>query len=218
MKQTILSTVIFLSLTFNMFGQNKKKNFYPLWTFHDENVNIHGISLGFFSWNNNSRNTTTNGVKIEFIGAGILIPLIPQSPIVNSDSAFLSLRDTPLSESINGISLSGTGTWCDCLTNGVSIGLIGQINYQINGVSASNSVNFAQRHNGLQVAMQNEAYYLNGVQLGLFNYSAKTKGLQIGFFNRSKQLKGFQVGIWNVNPKRKLPLINWNFKKEPASI
>jgi hypothetical protein len=38
------------------------------------------------------------------------------------------------------------------------------------------------------------------------------KGVQIGLINKSKKLKGLQIGLWNVNQKRKLPLINWNFK------
>jgi hypothetical protein len=38
-------------------------------------------------------------------------------------------------------------------------------------------------------------------------------GLQIGIVNKSKNLRGIQIGIWNVNQKRKLPLLNWNFKQ-----
>jgi hypothetical protein len=214
MKQTAIIAGIILSFTIQTYGQiEKKRNYIPLWTYHDFDINIHGISVGLFSWNEYAKNTNTNGIKIEFIGAGILIPLIPNSPIVNDDSEFVNLRNKRLSEEINGLSLSVTGTWCDCLTNGASIGLIGQINYQVNGISASNSMNFTQKHNGLQISMYNEAYYLNGVQLGLFNYGAKAIGVQIGLINKSKELKGLQIGIWNVNQKRKLPLINWNFKK-----
>ena len=39
------------------------------------------------------------------------------------------------------------------------------------------------------------------------------RGLQIGVVNKSKNLRGIQIGIWNVNQKRRLPLINWNFKR-----
>lgn len=38
------------------------------------------------------------------------------------------------------------------------------------------------------------------------------KGLQIGIRNKSDNMKGIQIGLWNVNGKRKLPIINWNFK------
>jgi hypothetical protein len=51
-----------------------------------------------------------------------------------------------------------------------------------------------------------------GVQVSCFNNSKKMKGLQVGLVNKSEHLRGIQLGLWNVNEKRKLPLINWNFK------
>ena len=134
----------------------------------------------------------------------------------------------PVSEKINGLSLSATGTVCDCITNGINTGLIGNINFQVNGITASVFMNFAQKHNGLQLAMFNESYYLNGLQAGVSNYGAHTKGiqmgignfgrttkgLQIGIFNKTKSLRGLQFGLWNVNEKRKLPIINWQFKSK----
>ncbi len=41
------------------------------------------------------------------------------------------------------------------------------------------------------------------------------KGLQIGVVNKAKRLRGIQLGIWNINERRKLPLINWNFRTKP---
>ena len=141
----------------------------------------------------------------------------------------MRLQQKPLSEIINGISLSTFGTECDCITNGLSTGLIGQLNFQVNGISSSLFMNFAQRHNGLQLALYNEAYYMSGVQIGLSssgvhtkglqigvieNHGEITKGVQIGLINKSNNLKGIQIGLWNVNQKRKLPLINWNFDQK----
>jgi hypothetical protein len=178
---------------------------------------------------NGPRFTNTNGIKFELIGIGILLPLIPRSPIAETDSAFLKLQQEPLSERINGLNLSTSGTFCHCLTNGLTAGVIGQINFHVNGISTSLFMNLNQKHNGLMAAMFNEAYYMNGIQIGLSNYGSKTKGiqlalitnetnemkgLQIGLFNKSKKFKGLQIGLWNVNQKRKLPLINWNFNRD----
>jgi hypothetical protein len=228
-RTTLFTTFLFLIFAITSYGQiDKRKNYFPIWTFHQDSINIHGISLGLWSFNK-ERNTNTNGVKFELIGIGILIPAIPSSPIVETDSAFIKLKQEPLSERINGLNLSTSGTACHCLTNGLAAGFIGQINFQVNGVSTSLFMNFSQKHNGLMAASFNEAYYLNGIQVGFSNNGHKTKGLQIGIiginademkgvqigvFNKTKKLNGIQIGLWNINQKRKLPLINWNFKRE----
>lgn len=77
-------------------------------------------------------------------------------------------------------------------------------------------------------ALFNDAYYMNGLQTGFSNYAYRTncvqlsilgngskemKGVQIGLFNKAVKLRGIQIGAWNVNQKRKLPIINWNFKR-----
>ena len=212
-KRKITILVLLLIFSASSFAQEKKgKNYFPIWTFHQRNINIHGISLGIGSIRGKPRYTNTNGIKIEIIGAGIAMPLIPQSPVANSEEGYLRLKNEPISEKINGLSLSLTGTVCDCVTNGVSAGLVGQINYQVNGFSGSILMNFTQIHNGIQMAFVNESYYMNGLQIGAINVGHVATGIQIGIFNKSNNLKGIQIGLWNINQKRKLPLINWNFK------
>jgi hypothetical protein len=101
------------------YGQNANR--FPVWTYHEKNVNIHGISVGLASTIISERNTNTNGIKLELIGLGVFSPLIPGFPNFENGS----------SERINGLSLSASGTVCDCLTNGLSVGAIGQINNQV---------------------------------------------------------------------------------------
>ena len=225
-----ITTILFLILTISSFGQVvKRKNYFPIWTFHQDSINIHGISVGLWSLNSEPRFTNTNGIKFELIGVGIGIPLMPFSPIVKTDSAFIKLKQEPLSERINGLNLSASGSACHCLTNGLTAGFIGQIHFQVNGISTSLLANFTQKHNGLMLAMSNDAYYMNGLQIGLGNNGFKTKGVQIGLignsakemkgvqiglFNKSEKLNGLQIGIWNVNQRRKFPIINWNFKQK----
>lgn len=224
-----LITLFFFVLAISSYGQvDRRKNYFPIWTYHQKNSSIHGISVGIGTVRAERRYTNTNGIKIELIGAGIAIPLIPNSPVAQNDSAFIKLAQEPISEIINGISISASGTVCDCLTNGINVGLIGHINFQINGITAALFMNFSQRHNGVQFAFFNETYYLNGLQAGLNNFSYRTKGIQIGLlkngskkmkgvqiglFNKSEEFRGIQIGLWNVNQKRKLPLLNWNFKR-----
>lgn len=226
---TTISTIFLLILTISSYGQiDDRKNYFPIWTFHDDSLNIHGISIGLWSFPGSQRSTNTNGIKLELIGIGIGTPLVPTSPIVESDSAFIKLSQEPFSERISGLNLSALGSGCHCLTNGLTAGLIGQIHFQVNGISTSLMTNFIQKQNGLMAAMYNDAYYLNGLQVGVRNNGSKTKGvqiglldnrarkmkgLQIGLFNNSENFFGLQIGLWNVNQKRKLPLINWNFKK-----
>ncbi len=226
MKGKLTATILLL-ITFCSYGQvEERKDYFPIWTYHQSGITIHGISLGLWSSLNAPKYTNTNGIKIELIGLGVLVPLIPRSPVAENDSTFLKLTKEPISEIINGLSISASGAVCDCITNGISTGLIGQINFQVNGISSSIFMNFAQRHNGIQIAFFNESYYMRGLQLGISNYGVKSKGLQIGIgnsgtetrglqlglFNKSKKLKGVQIGLWNVSQNRKLPIINWNFK------
>lgn len=211
----ILTFMLFI-LSVSVHGQ-LQNNVFPIWTYHRKNINIHGISLGLASVFNEPKLTNTNGIKLELIGVGILIPLIPQSPIAQNDSAFAELMKDPVSERINGLNLSLSGTACDCVTNGVSAGFVGQITRKVNGFSASVFMNFAQVNNGVQSAFFfNESYKLRGLQLGISNHAHYAKGFQVGLFNSSRKLKGIQLGLWNVNDKRKMPFINWNFKDYPV--
>ena len=214
LKKTFVS-IIFFVLSICSYGQNNNR--FPIWTFHKKDVNIHGISVGLVSTIIDERNTNTNGIKLELIGLGAFTPMIPEYP------EFGNKR----SEKINGLSLSALGTVCDCLTNGVNAGS-GQLTYQVNGTSFVLFMNLTHKHNGIMLSGFNVSHTMNGLQVGFNNGSSETKGvqiaflinesekisgLQVGLFNKSKNLKGIQIGIWNVNQKRKLPLINWNFKR-----
>jgi hypothetical protein len=204
-KTVIMRDVLVLLFVVNSFfliSQNdtrQKKNRFLLWTYHHKNTQTHGLSVGLGSIPNKSRNVITNGVKIEAIGVGLFVALTPFSPISESKEMFDSLRKQTLSEQINGISLSLSGTACNCETNGITLGGWAHYNYRVNGVSGVLWVNFTEIIRGVQFSL-------------LWNDSFETKGVQIGLVNRSKNLKGFQFGLWNINQKRKLPLINWNFK------
>jgi len=67
--------------------------------------------------------------------------------------------------------------------------------------------------NGISINLLWNLYYkINGLSIGVFNSSLDVKGVQIGIINKTVKLKGIQLGLWNKNKDRSLPLINWNFK------
>lgn len=226
--RVFLLVVFFLSSFVSVSQERKKRNIFPIWTYHRKNTNIHGLSLGAFTVFDEPRKVKTNGIKLELIGVGLLLPMIPQSPIVTTDSNYINWMRSEASERINGINLSVSGSVCECKTNGIVIGGYAQIHREINGLSASLVMNLIQKQSGLQLAilsnetfklrgaqfgLANWGYKANGLQVGAYNYSDQMKGTQIGIYNKAKKLRGFQIGLWNVNHKRKLPFINWNFEK-----
>lgn len=208
----IISTILFALFTTSSYGQvavEKKRNYIPAWTFQQDSINIHGISVGLFPADEESKGTNTNGIRLELIGPGIVLPLIPGSQVAQTENEFAELNKIPFSEKVNGLNLS-SGTYCHCKVNGFTVSAIAQNYVQVNGVATSLFLNISQKHNGVMMALVNDVYRMNGLQLGLGNKSIEMKGVQVGLVNRSVKLKGIQLGLWNINAKRKLPIINWN--------
>jgi hypothetical protein len=192
----LLALVFILERTVVAYGQTTK-TYYPAWTFQQKNITVNGLSFGLGSVRKEPLYTNTNGLKVELIGVGFYLPFILHSSVAQDDSSFEYYRNQPVSEHINGMSLSLTGTNCNCITKGISAGLIVQYNYSLNGLSFSLLMNSAQVHNGVQFSMINESYVM--------------KGLQFGLFNQSHKLRGVQIGLINKNEKRTSAIINWNF-------
>jgi hypothetical protein len=213
MRKSIILPVFLLFFCQITFAQ-KQKNIFPIWTYHQKNVNIYGVSLGLGSITQSLKNTNTFGLKIEIPGIGLAMPLIPRSMVAENDSIFQVFKKGPISEHIYGFAISASGTACDCVTNGVSAGTIGQYNFKVNGISAALFMNMTQVHNGIQMAfLSNDSHISNGIQIGFGNSAHINRGIQIGVKNYSDDLRGIQIGLWNVNPRRKMPFINWNFRK-----
>lgn len=209
--------IIFLALVLH--GQTlcaqetKRKNIFPIWTFHQREINIHGLSLGLASWQGEPRLTNTNGIKIELIGLGVFSLLMPSSPVSTNEAEYNGEMSFPVSEKINGVNLSASGTICNCRTSGLIAGFVGQFNTKVNGLSAAGYLNMAEAHNGVQLAfLYSESYQMRGLQMALFALAHRAQGVQIGLYNWAKQLKGIQIGLWHKNQKRSLPIINWSFK------
>lgn len=205
---------------------------FPIWSFQDTNVTIHGISYGNFSGSNlylgDYRNTVTNGLRLELYGLGVWFPIGNGSPITGIDTITngISRSDYIFNEIINGINLS-TGSVGGLNYNGITISLTGQYGFLANGLAISGVMNAMDKVNGISIGgLANEALQHQGIQIGggvssaiimygiqvAANNQAKTMyGIQIGLFNKTDKSKGLQIGLWNKNEHRSLPFINWSF-------
>ena len=210
----------------------KRKTRFPIWTFHESNVTINGISVGAFSWLGNDRNTVTNGIRLEVPGIGIMALAGNGSPISDIDTIPEGIKreDFEFSEIVNGINLS-TGSWGEMNYNGVTLALVAQNGYLANGMAAAFVWNSINKVNGVSVGgfLANECLHHNGFQIGGFgnlsiimygmqlavrNEAKTMRGVQIGLYNKTYNSKGVQFGLWNINEHRKLPIINWSFGKK----
>lgn len=222
-----LFAILLNAITLLSFAQTaQRKDYFPIWTFDQSNIRIHGISIGFLTDNVNQGKTLTNGLRLELLGLGFLSPIMPGSTVVNSEEDYDAALARGINQKVNGINLCTTGTIGNCHINGLTVGGVGQSMLKVNGVSLSGLMNLVQKQNGLMIAMFNDAFFMNGAQMGfsnkahfakglqvaaLNNYADDCKGLQVGLINKSIHLKGLQFGLWNVNQKRKLPIVNWCF-------
>ena len=200
MKYTTLILILVFSI--NVFGQDYNKKIRNLiGTFHTQNTTINGISLGAFPPYNKSRFVKTNGIRLEVPGMGFL-------GFMGVGLIGTIIKD----EIINGINIS-TGTLGDVQYNGFTIAGVSQSGVGVDGVAISGLSSAMSNVSGVQISgLTNLSETCNGVQISFSNTSQVMNGVQIGIFNKSKKTKGIQIGLWNVNEKRKLPILNWNFK------
>src|SRR6267378_704497 len=203
-----LTTILIVSLT-SSYGQSKTR--LPIWTFNTTDARVFGLSLGYTT-TEKIKNVSSNGLRFELIGWGLLLPLIGSSPLADNDSLHNEVMKKPYAERINGLNLSPLGVGCNCKVNGLNIYGVGSIIRQVNGISAGCIMNFAEIHNGLQASIYfNSTYDSNGVQVAFISNSnvGTVKGLQIAAGNETKKIRGLQIGLWNVNEKGKRPILNF---------
>lgn len=168
--------------------------------------NVNGILFKYFDEEENFTPKKVNGLGMGFNIIGVFLPplMLVSLPSVqgwdlDSDYAVISRQKM---NRINGVQLSLINME-PTVTNGLEINVSSNIStYAVtNGVSVSPFFNLHHEMNGVSVA-------------SFANVGQKCRGVQIGLYNKCKDFRGIQIGMWNENGKRKLPLINWNFKKQ----
>ena len=148
-----------------------------------------------------------NGLGLGFNIIGIFIPslILFNAPFIK-DWGFTDFESNATlpdkMNKINGLQFSFINME-PTITNGLEISLSSNISApsKINGLSVSPIFNIHHTSNGVAIAT-------------FANISQKCRGAQIGLINSCKDSRGIQIGFWNVNEKRKMPIINWNFKSK----
>lgn len=180
-------------------------------------TNTTGINVGIVDDYNRQK---INGFNFQLNPIVILYPLLPQAiEVPTEENATVIVNGLHIStggftdaRKLNGIGISAYHH--SMVTNGFTVNFYNNTSGKLNGLHISGFVNTSKSGSGVTISViGNDSEKFYGIQAGGFNESTALKGLQIGVVNKSKNLRGLQIGLWNVNEKRKLPLINWNFKK-----
>jgi hypothetical protein len=173
-------------------------------------VKINGLNLSGFA----SYTGKVNGISASF--------LVNKSRVLNGiGMGFLASRYNR----VTGLQVSFYSDANEL--KGLQIGIISCTRI-IKGVQLSDLYSQAEEIAGVQLGAFNNTNEIKGLQIGyiyseaeevkgvqlayIYSKAEEVKGVQIGFVTKTTKLKGFQFGLWNVNEKRKLPLINFNFK------
>lgn len=184
---------------------------------------VNGFALGVGHYeNHNIKLQTINGLNIE--ASPLSLALFTVSINVPFESVFVGINDNVISNvaffddssctyiKINGLNISSGGFMGGAEMRGLNISIISGMN-TMNGFSIGGILH-TEKFSGLSISgLANVSESGNGIQIGSSNVSRRHNGIQIGLFNYSKDLRGMQFGLWNTNGKRKLPLLNWQFKK-----
>lgn len=167
--------------------------------------NVNGVLFKYYDEEDHFKPKKVNGLGMGFNFVGIFLPplmLFNLQPPVNNDYVIVPREKM---NTINGLQLSLINLE-PTVTNGLEINVSSNVNtYAVtNGMSVSPFFNLHHEMKGVSVAP-------------LANIGQKCRGIQIGLYNQCKDFRGIQIGGWNENGRRKLPLINWNFKKQKVN-
>jgi len=212
MKLIIITAFLF----FNICGQAQsvKKNI--AWFYPTKVNQVNGILLSAISPSNKDLFSSevyseieksieldlkVNGLDLNIdLLSLVVVPMIMIHSIdPNFHEESYEFFDITKAKKINGLQI-GFSEFDSSLINGLDINIVGSFNSRVNGISITPLINKDDSINGLSIA-------------GLGNYVKNCNGLQISLFNSCDNLKGVQLGLWNSNQKRRLPFINWNFKR-----
>ena len=195
---------------------------------HSSVTKVNGLTLGVGHYRNRKiKFQEVNGLNVE--ASPIAAALVTFGLGTTLESIFIAARKEPfesfsltrtflkrdddsLKTRINGLNISSGGFLEGAEINGVNICVVTSLN-KMNGISVTGAILSAGKMNGISICgIANIAEVGNGLQVAISNVARDYRGLQIGLFNNAKNLRGLQFGLWNTNGKRRLPLVNWQFK------
>ena len=167
--------------------------------------NVNGVLFKYYDEEDHFKPKKVNGLGMGFNFLGIFLPPLMLFNLQLPDNNDYVVVPREKMNMINGLQLSLINME-PTVTNGLEINVSSNINtYAVtNGVAVSPFFNLHHEMKGVSVAP-------------LANIGKKCRGIQIGLYNKCDDFRGVQIGGWNENGKRKLPLINWNFKKQKVN-
>lgn len=207
-----LPVILLISLSFSSQSQSLQ-NRYLGWYLPSSNTRINGLGIGLVLNKLEEPplivTTVVNGVSIEILGYGAVLPMMGGDPVTNKPDTFY-LDSANIASELNKFN------YPNYIINGITIspGGTNTTNANINGINISGIATATGRMNGLSMSLfYNGSGIVNGVSMAMLsNNTIQSNGLQIGLFTSTKRLKGIQIGLWNKNEKRTLPIFNWNFR------
>lgn len=235
MKKLILIAFTFF-ISFQLFSQieieEKRKLRLPLWSYHDNNSDILGVSVGLIpeTIGLSLGTTRTFGVRLELDPlSAIFFMFGGGNDLSNNLEDYQNAMSTNVNQKVYGLNIS-SGNLSAIDMYGVSVNALMQYSRKSNGIALAGFLNQTERANGLFIAFggnlsfvsngiaisgfNNETQVLKGIQIAAQNHvKVGGYGLQIGLWNQAKNFRGIQLGLWNKNDKRSFPIINWQFKE-----
>lgn len=164
--------------------------------------NVNGVLFKYYDEEDQFKPKKVNGLGMGFNFLGIFLPPLMVFNLQLPGNYDYVMVPREKMNTINGLQLSLINME-PTVTNGLEINVSSNVNtYAVtNGMAVSPFFNLHYEMKGISVAP-------------LANIGKKCRGIQIGLYNKCDDFRGIQIGGWNENGKRKLPLINWNFKKQ----
>lgn len=164
--------------------------------------NVNGVLFKYYDEEDQFKPKKVNGLGMGFNFLGIFLPPLMLFNLQLPGNYDYVMVPREKMNTINGLQLSLINME-PTVTNGLEINVSSNVNtYAVtNGMAVSPFFNLHYEMKGISVAP-------------LANIGKKCRGIQIGLYNKCDDFRGIQIGGWNENGKRKLPLINWNFKKQ----
>jgi len=163
---------------------------------------IKGVNIGIQTMNVNDEPLAIQGVNLNidmftfFYAFGYLFDVPSNNALINMPD---SVDKSAMQNRVKGFSASFGGLAGDMQVSGVSFNAGFCKVTESKGVVVSGSQNLVDEFHGMEIT-------------ALRNKAVKGRGVQLGLLNICKDFKGIQIGLWNVNSKRRLPIINWNFR------
>ena len=202
--RTVVVTAFFLAVTTSLSAQDRK---YVMWYSPSKATDVYGVMLNFFPREvGDFPDYSVYGVELDLNPLGLFTSMLMvfealDPELHQPDGTVEGLEKYPPAyvKKIYGLQVGTMYAAGESIIYGLDISLW-SFESTVNGASISGVMNKQYIVNGLTVAT-------------LGNHNISCHGVQIGLINTCSDLQGVQFGLWNVNQRRKLPLINWNFKR-----